>query len=59
MMPKHRIIYVGTADSDPSHWQAQERVWLFFWRNMCGRTSSATTQANHILMCKRRQAVQP
>ena len=49
-MTRYRIILVSTAGADPCRWQAQERVWVFFWRNMCGRTSSATTQGNHILM---------
>jgi hypothetical protein len=49
-MPKYRIAYVKTLGCDPCCWQAQERVWLFFWRNMCGNTASATTQGNHILI---------
>lgn len=49
-MPKYRIIYVKTGGIDPCCWQAQKRVWLFFWRNLCGRTASATTQGNEILM---------
>lgn len=48
MLPKYRIIYVEHKD-DPCHWQAQERVWLFFWRNICGNVSSATTAGNEIL----------
>jgi len=47
MMPKYRIIYVNHP-GDPCHWQAQERVWLFFWRDICGNVSSATTAANEI-----------
>lgn len=49
-MSKYRIIYVKTGSIDPCCWQAQKRVWFFFWRNMCGRTASATTQGNHILI---------
>lgn len=48
-MPKYRIALVKTSGIDPCCWQAQERVWLFFWRAMCGATASATTQGNHIL----------
>lgn len=47
--PKYRIIYVQTAGIDPCHWQAQRRVGWFGWRNICGRTASATTQGDHIL----------
>jgi len=47
-MPKYRIIYVNNK-GDPCHWQAQKRVWLFFWVNVCGNVSSATTAANELL----------
>lgn len=49
-IPRYRIVYVPTKGVDPCRWQAQERVWLFFWRNLCGRTASATTQGNEILL---------
>jgi hypothetical protein len=48
-MSRYRIIHVETGGIDPCCWQAQKRVWLFFWRNLCGRTASATTQGNEIL----------
>ena len=56
-MSKYRIIYVNTGGIDPCCWQAQRRVRLFFWKNLCGRTASATTQANEILkdMLRRNQ----
>jgi len=46
-MPKYRIIYVK-HDGDPCHWQAQERKYFFFWRNIFCNVSSATTAANGI-----------
>lgn len=49
-MSRYRIIHVETGSIDPCCWQAQKRVWLFFWKNLCGRTASATTQANVILL---------
>lgn len=49
-MARYRIIHVDTGSIDPCCWQAQKRVWLFFWRNLCGRTASATTQGNQILL---------
>ena len=48
-MIKYRIIYLGYHDIDPCRWQAQERVWLFFWRNMCGATASPITQGKQIM----------
>jgi len=48
-MVKYRIIYVDIpGDSDPCKWQAQERVYFLFWKNLFGRVSSATTAANGI-----------
>ena len=49
-MPKYRIIHVAIGRIGGCCWQAQKRVWLFFWLNLCGRTASATTQGNEILM---------
>lgn len=46
-MHKYRIVYVS-HDGDPCHWQAQERKWIFFWVNLFGNVSSATTAANII-----------
>lgn len=51
-MHKYRIVYINGNASDPCHWQAQKRVWIFFWKNICGRTASATTQGNEILKLK-------
>jgi hypothetical protein len=47
-MMSYRIAKVKTHGIDPCCWQAQKRVWLFFWRPLCGATASATTQANEI-----------
>jgi len=49
-MPRYRIIHIKKKGIDPCCWQAQERTWLFFWRNICGATASATTQGNQILL---------
>ena len=46
-MPRYRIIFVNHK-GDPCHWQAQERVYLFFWQDLFGNVSSATTAANGI-----------
>jgi len=46
-MVKHRIIYVEDG-GDPCHWQVQERVWLFFWVDVCLSFSSITTAGNWI-----------
>lgn len=45
-LPKYRIIMVD--DFGGCHWQAQIRHKLFFWRNLCGSVSSATTAAHEI-----------
>lgn len=58
-MPKYRIALVKTTGLDPCCWQAQERKWLFFWKAMCGATSSATTQGNHILMHAAHRSAKP
>lgn len=42
--PRYRIVRVDYPE-DPCHWQLQERVFFFFWRNSCGNVSSATTAA--------------
>ncbi len=47
-MPKYRIIYVEHK-GDPCNWQLQRRCWLFFWRDVCGNVSSATTAAHEML----------
>ena len=47
-MAKYRIIYVN-HEGDPCHWQAQKRVYLFFWENICGNVSSAHTAGGAIL----------
>lgn len=47
-MVQNRIAKVKTYGIDPCCWQAQKRVWLFFWRPLCGATASATTQAYEI-----------
>ena len=49
-MVKYRIAKVRTIGIDPCCWQAQKRVWFFFWKPLCGATASATTQGNEILL---------
>ena len=46
IFPRYRIIYV--LDFGGCNWQAQKRVNLFFWKDMCGNVSSATTAAHEI-----------
>lgn len=47
-MIRYRIAMIKTLGIDPCCWQAQRRVWFFFWRPLCGATASATTQAHEI-----------
>lgn len=49
-MPKYRIIFIDDFGLDPCNWQVQKRKYFFFWENVYGRFSSATTAGREVLV---------